>query len=84
MNTQQIAAIYNKADSLAEQVTTFWCSAAGRTINKLEEFSLLVEWHDAIEAAQAAALNLRDWVGVTQFDAMHDECKMWLAHTAEA
>ena len=84
MNTQQIAATYNQADNLAAEVTTFWAAAVGCTINTMEQFSLLVEWHDAIKAAQNLALTLRDWVGVDGFDAMLAECEMWLDHTSKA
>lgn len=72
-------ATYSKADSLATEVTSLWSSAVGRGINYLEEFSLLVEWHEAIKAAQELALSLRDWIAVDQFDAMLSECEMWLS-----
>ena len=71
--------IYSKADSLANEVTSFWASSVGNGLNCLEEFSLLVEWHEAIEAAQALAVSLRDWVAVDQFDAMLSECEVWLS-----
>ena len=83
MNTQQIAATYNKAETLAETVTTFWANSVGKNINSLEQFSLLVEWHFAIEEAQNMALKLRDWVGLSLFDAMLNECEMWLDHTSK-
>lgn len=72
------AAIYKKADDLAQQVTFFYAAAVGRGINTNEEFSLLVEWHDAIEAAIAAALSVRDFRSDKEYCAMQDECNMWL------
>ena len=77
-----ITSTYSKADALATEVTTFWASSVGGTINKLSEFSLLVEWHDAVSAALDKALTMRDWVSVDHYDKMMDECNMWLDHTA--
>jgi hypothetical protein len=70
---------YQKAEKFAAEVTSFWASAVGKCINSLEEFSLLVEWHEAIKAAQALAVSRRDWVAVDEFDAMQEECEMWLS-----
>ena len=70
---------YHKAEKFAAEVTAFWAAAVGNGINYLEEFSLLVEWHDAIEEAKALALSLRDWVAVDEFDAMQEQCEMWLS-----
>lgn len=70
---------YQRAEKLAAEVTSFWAAAVGNGLNCLEEFSLLVEWHDAIEEAKALALSLRDWVAVDEFDAMQEECEMWLS-----
>jgi hypothetical protein len=70
---------YHKAEKFAAEVTLFWASAVGKGINRLEEFSLLVEWHEAIEEAKKLALSLRDWVAVDDFDAMQEECEMWLS-----
>jgi hypothetical protein len=71
--------IYSKADHLANEVTSLWAAAVGRGINYLEEFSLLVEWHGAIKAAQELAVSSRDWIAVEQFDAMLGECELWLS-----
>lgn len=79
MNTALIAAT-NNANRLANEVTFFWAGSVGQELNKLEEFSLLVEWHDAAVVAQAEALNARSWVDVKDMDAMLDECNMWLEH----
>lgn len=70
---------YQKAEKFAAEVGFFWAAAVGNGLNCLEEFSLLVEWHDAIEEAKALALSLRDWVAVDEFDAMQEECEMWLS-----
>jgi hypothetical protein len=84
MNTQQIAATYNTAETLADTVTTFWANSVGKNINTLEQFSLLVEWHDAIKQAQNLAITLRDWVGVGIFDSMLSECELWLDHISKS
>lgn len=81
MNAKLIAASQN-ANRLANEVTFFWAAAAGRELNNLEEFSLLVEWYDAVIFAQAQALEARSWVDVKDFDTMLDECNMWLEHCA--
>lgn len=47
-------------------------------LGSLAELSFLVEWYEAAQAAQAAALNLRDWFGVDEFDAMADEAGAYL------
>lgn len=78
--TTEIFAIIEQADKIAEDVTMFYCAAVGRGINSNEEFSLLVEWHDAIEAAIGAALSIRSWIDVEYLDKMKDECNMWLDH----
>jgi len=70
---------YHKAEKFSAEVGFFWASAVGKGINCLEEFSLLVEWHESIEEAKALALSLRDWVAVDDFDAMQEECEMWLS-----
>jgi len=70
---------YHKAEKFAAEVTAFWAASVGNGLNRLEEFSLLVEWHEAIEEAKALALSLRDWVAVDDFDVMQEECEMWLS-----
>lgn len=72
----------NKADELNSQVTNYFCAQIAKGINKLEEFSLLVEWRDAIEAAQAVCLAARDWIGLDAMDKMLDECDFWLGENA--
>jgi hypothetical protein len=78
------AKIIAKAQSMADAVTVFYCSSVGRPINSNEEFSILVEWSDSIEAATAAALSVRSWMDVSDMDKMADECAMWLDHWKEA
>lgn len=78
------ATAYSKAETLGNELVAFWASCAGRTINKMEEFSLLVEWHDAIGAAIETALSLRDWKSDDEFCAMRAECEMWLDHVKAA
>lgn len=78
------AAAYNKAETIGNQMVAFWASYAGRTINKMEEFSMLVEWHDAINAAIEAALAVRDWKSDEELCAMRAECEMWLDHSQAA
>lgn len=80
MNAQQMTDTYNKADKLAAQITTFWAKSVGFGVNQMEETSLLMHWDAAIKAAQDLAIQLRDWVGVDYFDAMADECQMWMSH----
>ena len=80
MNT---ANLIQKAHDAAEAVTIYYCSAAGKPINTTEEFSVLVEWHDAIQAAKSYALQIRSWVDVSDLEKMHDECNMWLDHCME-
>lgn len=75
---------YTKADNLANEVTNFYAAAVGRGINTNEEFCLLVEWRDAIDAAIAAALSVRDFRSDKEYCAMLDECNMWLDHWQEA
>ena len=77
MNT---ATIYQNAARLSSDVLAFWASSVGRPFNSNLEFCILAEWHDAIEAAQAEALMLRDWISVDEYDAMLDECNQWLDH----
>jgi hypothetical protein len=79
----KMANVYEKAINLSQQVEFFFAAAVGRDYNKLEEFSLLVEWDDAAKAAQAAALAARDWKDVAFFDAMVDECAVYLEIYAE-
>jgi hypothetical protein len=78
------AATIAQAHAAAAAVTHFFCASVGRALNTNEEFSILVEWHDAIEAATAAALSIRSWVDVADMDKMADECAMWLDHWKEA
>lgn len=84
MTNANISAAYTLADTLAGEVTNFFAASVGKTIDSLEEFCLLTQWLDAIEAAIAAALSIRDFIGDRDFCAMHDECSMWLAHWATA
>lgn len=84
MTRNQAAAIITKAHNIAAEITAFYAASVGRVINTNEEFSILVEWHDAIEAATAAALSVRSWVDVSDMDKMADECAMWLDHWKEA
>lgn len=72
-----------KAHKAADAVTTFFCSSAGKPVNSNEEFSILVEWLDAIQAAKAHALKIRSWMDVADLDKMEDECNMWLDHWRE-
>ena len=84
MTKANIIAAYNLADNLENEVTNFFCASVGKTINSLEEFCLLTQWLDAIEAAIVAALSIRDFIGDRDFCKMHDECNMWLANWAAA
>lgn len=75
---------YTAADNLANEVPSFYASLIGKTDNTyLVEFSFLVEWMEAAQAASAEALNLRDWIGVDYYDAMADEAAMHLDLTNE-
>lgn len=78
------AAAITKAHNIAAEVTAFYAASVGCGINTNEEFSLLVEWHDAIKAGTAAAIALRSWVDVSDMDKMADECAMWLDYWKEA
>lgn len=78
------AAIYKKAADLAQEVGFFYAAAVGRGINTNEEFCLLVEWLDAIEAAIAVALAVRDFISDKEYCAMQDECNMWLDYWRES
>lgn len=78
MTRNDAAAIISKAHNFAEQLTHFYAKSVGKTINTNEEFSILVEWHDSIQAATVAALSIRSWVDVSDMDKMSDECNMWL------
>lgn len=71
---------YTKAENIAAQVVGFYADLCARRmpLGGLAEFSFLVEWYEAAQAAQAVALNLRDWHGVDQFDAMVDEAGRFL------
>lgn len=71
-----------KADQLNSEVTSYFCAQVVKGINKLEEFSLLVEWRDAIVAAQNVCLAARDWIGLDSMDKMLDECDFWLGENA--
>jgi hypothetical protein len=75
--------VYQAAQNASQQVEFFYCGSVGRELNKLEEFSLLVEWYDSAKAAQAAALEARDWRDVELFDKMVDECEVYLEIHAE-
>lgn len=74
------ASIIESAHIAADALTVFYCSSAGKPINSNEEFSILVEWSDAIDAAKAHALDMRSWKDVEDMDKMRDECDMWLDH----
>lgn len=71
MNNLQNAV--NHADKIAENMVAFWAAFAGKGINQLEEFSMLVEWYEAAEAARNTALAARCWKTVDDFDAVIDE-----------
>lgn len=77
-------ALITKARALAAELTNFYAAAVGRELNTNEEFSILVDWYDAIEAATSAALSIRSWVDVDDLDRMKDECKFWLDYWREA
>lgn len=68
------------AYTAATRITDFWSAQVGRALNPLEDFSMLVEWSDAIDAGIAAALSVRSWLDLRDLDAMRDECDMWLDH----
>ena len=78
------ATAYQKADNLAQQVGFFYAAAVGHGINSNEEFSILVEWNDAIEEAIAAALAVRDFIADKDYCAMQDECNVFLDLWREA
>lgn len=78
MSLQQAAAIISKAHAAAAELSDFYCRSVGHIIDTNEEFCILVEWHDAIQAATAAALSIRSWLDVSDMDKMADECAMWL------
>ncbi len=78
------AELIKKAHALAAELTSFYCAAVGRELNTNEEFSILVEWHEAIEAATSAALSIRSWVDVDDLDRMKDECNFWLDYWQQA
>ncbi len=69
---------YQAADKAANEVTNFYAASVGRGINSMEEFSLLVEWSDAIAAAINFALSHRDFASDKDFCAMQDECNSYL------
>jgi hypothetical protein len=73
-----------KAEALAADVTTFYAKSVGKPLNWFADFSILVEWSEAIAAALAEALALRDWLGVDHFDAMREECTSYLDLNAAA
>lgn len=72
-----------KAEQAAKNYTNFLAASVGAPINAVEEFSVLVEWSDAIDAAIAVCLAARDWVGDEYFCKMKDECNMWLDHSRQ-
>jgi hypothetical protein len=76
--TANLATLTAAARIAGEAVTTFYCKSVGRGLDSNIEFSLLVNWNDAIEAAQAAALSARSWLDVSDMDAMQDECNLYL------
>jgi len=76
--------LINKADNMAGEVSAFFAAMVGRANNQNEEFAILVQWSDAIDAAIGAALQLRNWVAVDRIDQMRDECNMWLDHYHES
>ena len=76
--------LINKADNMAAEVSAFFAAMVGRANNQNEEFAILVQWSDAIDAAIGAALQLRNWVAVDRIDQMRDECNMWLDHYHES
>ena len=59
-------------------VTFFYAASVGKGIRATEEFCLLVEWSDAIEAAIWAALSARDHRSDAEYCAMQDECNRYL------
>jgi hypothetical protein len=67
-----------KAAQAAQNYTNFLAASVGRGINTLEEFSILVEWSEAIDAAIALCLDRRDFAGDAEFCMMKDECNMYL------
>lgn len=83
MNSNQVAATITKAHNIAAELTAFYAASVGRVFNTNEEFSILLDWHDAIEAATAAALSIRSWGDVSDMDKMADECAMWLDYWHE-
>lgn len=65
---------YEKADALSLQFVGHCaglCRASGDTF--LQDFSFLVEWYEAAQAAQALALRERCWWLVKTYDALVDE-----------
>jgi hypothetical protein len=76
--------LIKKAHALAAELTSFYCAAVGRELNTNEEFSILVDWHEAINAALDAALSIRSWWDVEELDRMKDECNFWLDYWQEA
>ena len=73
-----------KAHALAGELTNFYADRVGREFDTTEEFCILVEWNDAINAAMSAALSIRSWMDVEDLDKMLDECNMWLDYWQEA
>jgi hypothetical protein len=80
MDHNQAAAIISIAHKLADQLTQFYVKSVGKAVNTIEEFSILVDWHDAIEAATVAALSIRSLGDVSDMERMSNECEMWLSH----
>ncbi len=66
---------YTKAITIDGEFVGFYADLCrrGAGVGTLEEFSFLVEWLDAAEAAQARAIFLRDWGSVDYFDSMVDQ-----------
>lgn len=78
MNNVIAAASFKKAEDLAVEVTTFYAKSVGRGIDALAEFSLLVDWLDACNAAIFAAISIRDDRDDAHFCAMRSECNTYL------
>jgi hypothetical protein len=76
----QVGTLTKKAKTLANDLGVFYAQSVGRNVLnfQLQEFSMLVEWQEAIKAAQAAALKARSWGDVEDMDKLLDECEMWL------
>jgi len=79
-----IKTTYETADLMTQEVMNFWSSCVGKTVDRLEELPVLLDWHFAIEAAQNVALESRDWKSVDAFDKLMDECNMCIDYCKES